>query len=378
MNRIWQRTKEYIRSVDVLLLLAVLACSAISLAALYSMMVTGQPNISRKLVTQAVGVGIGLAAALVISRFDYEELANLWKLYVPIILILMLLLWTPLGVEGLEGADDRAWLDFKLFTIQPSEFMKLAFILTFSLHLTKTGEQINRRKPFLKLCLHGAVPCVLVMATGDYGTALVFLLLFVTMMFVAGLSAKWIGAGLLALLMGAPVIWFFVLPDYLKERFMVAFEPEKYLGGSGRGYQQYHGRIGLGSGGLFGRGFAQENLYNVVPVDESDFIFSYIGQIFGFVGALAVLLLIALVCVKILMTARMSRDRLGSFLCCGVFSMFFFQSVINLGMVLCVSPVIGITLPFFSYGGTSMVASYLAIGLVLAVYQKHHKDMMFD
>lgn len=378
MHQVWLKTKEFLKSLDYVLLITVLACSAISMVTLYSMMVTGQPNITRKFLTQGIGIGLGIIAALIVSRFDYEVLARLWKLYAPAILLLMLLLWTPLGVGGLEGADDHAWLDFKLFTIQPSEFMKLAFILTFSLHLSRVGENINHLRPFLLLCLHGAVPCLLVMATGDFGSALVFLLIFVTMMFVAGLSIKWMLTGIAAAAAAAPFIWLFVLPDYLKERFYVPYHPENFLSGASRGYQQYHGRIAFGSGGLFGRGLDNENLYHVTPVDESDFIYSYIGQIFGFVGAAGVLLLIALLCVKILMTARVAHDQLGASICVGVFAMFLFQSVINLGMVLCVSPVIGITLPFFSYGGTSMLASYLAIGLVLAVYHKNQKDLMFD
>ena len=376
MGLIWRKTKEFLHSLDVVLVLTCLACSAISMTALYSLWETGQLR-NQKIMMQAIGIGLGLLVALVVSVFDYEILARLWKLHLPAAVALVLLTWTPLGIEPTGGlADDRAWLNLGFFTLQPSEILKLSFILTFALHLSKVGEDINHLKPFLLLCLHGAGPCLLIMAQGDFGTALIFLAIFVVMMFVAGLSAKWIVVGLVGAAAAAPVVWFFVLPDYLKERFYVAQHPE--IDRLNKGLQQYTGRLAFGSGGLYGRGIANPDLYNKVPVVSDDFIFSYIGQILGFVGSLATLLLIAVLCVKILMVARMSRDMLGAFICTGVFAMFLVQTIINLGMVLCITPVIGVTLPFFSSGGTSVVVSYAAIGLVLSVYRQNKKDLMFD
>ena len=374
MTKAFQAVKSFLQSLDIALVLICLCCSGISIICMYSFYVTGARD-NRALIVQVVALGLGLIAAFVLSAMDYEVMAKLWKLHAPIALFLVLL--TFFIGEEVAGADDKAWLNlFGITTIQPSELLKLSFILTFSLHLSKTGENINRLRPFLLLCLHGAVPILMIMLQGDFGSALVFGVIFIGMMFVAGLSLRWILAGITACAMMAPLIWFFILPSYLKQRFFVALHPE--IDPLDKGLQQYNGRLSLGSGHLFGRGIGSEDLYNGVPEARNDFIYSYIGQTMGFVGCMITLLLITLLCVKILMTARMSYDSMGCYICTGVFAMLLFQSTVNIGMVLCIVPVIGITLPLFSAGGTSVTVTYMAIGLVLSVYRKNKKDLMFN
>ncbi len=376
MNKVFASIKEFIRSLDKTLLLICLSCSSISMVCLYSFYATGQKTF-RVLLIQGIAIALGIVAALIISMINYETMAKLWKIHAPIAIGLVVLTYF-IGVGGAGEsalADDKAWLDLGFITIQPAELLKLSFIFTFSLHLSKVKEQINQLRPFLLLCLHGAVPTVLVMLQGDFGTALVVFAIFVFMMFVAGLSIRLIAVSLVAAIAVAPLIWFFILPDYLQKRFLVAWHPE--IDKLDKGMQQYTGRIAIGSGGLFGRGIASDNLFYVTE-SHNDFIFSYIGQVLGFVGTITTLLLITFLCVKILLNSKMSKDNLGTFICIGVFSMFLFQAVINIGMVLCVIPVIGITLPFFSAGGTSVTISYMAIGMVLSVYRHNKKDMMFD
>lgn len=322
---------------------------------------------------QCVSVVIGVIAACIISKIDYHAMANLWKIHMPIALFLVVLTFF-IGFQP-EGTDDKAWLDFGVTTMQPSELLKLSFIFTFALHLNKVGPDVNKLKPFLILCVHGALPVGLIMLQGDYGTALVFLAIFTFMMFSAGLSAKLITVGLLGALAAAPLIWYFVLPDYLQNRFMIAINPE--LDRLNTGLQQYRGQVAMGAGQLSGRGLFYENLYEV-PKAYNDFIFSYIGQTMGFVGGIITLLIIMFLCVKILLVAKSSKDKLGVYICVGVFAIFMFQSIINIGMVLCLVPVIGITLPFFSQGGTSMVVSYMAIGMVMSVYRINRKEFMFS
>lgn len=376
MKKAFTILKEFFRSLDKTLLCICFSCSVISVICLYSFYITGQRNI-RALFVQVVAILLGVVGALIISQINYETMAKLWKIHAPIAIGLVVLTYfIGVGGQGASAlADDKAWLDLGFTTFQPSEFLKLSFIFTFALHLSKVKEEINQLKPFLLLCLHGAVPTAMVMLQGDYGTALVFLAIFVLMMFVAGLSLRLIAVSLVSLLAVAPLVWFFVLPDHLQKRFLVAWHPE--LDHLGIGRQQYLGRIALGSGGLFGRGFDSDNLF-FVDEAHNDFIFSYIGQIMGFVGVVITLLLITGLCVKILLNAKMSKDNLGTFICIGVFSMFLFQTIINIGMILCILPVIGITLPFFSAGGTSVTISYLAIGMVLSIYRQNKKDMMFD
>ena len=198
------------------------------------------------------------------------------------------------------------------------------------------------------------------------GSALVFFFIFLCMIFTAGLSYKYILSGLGIILAAVPIVWFSgLIPDYLKERFLVLGN----LAGDalGRGHQQLLGRRILGSGMVFGKGLFADDLNWVFAV-ENDFVLAHVGQTMGFVGCALVVLLLASICVRILLTARISSDPLGCYICVGVFGMYMFQTIINIGMVLAVFPVIGITLPLMSAGGTSVITSLVAMGIVMSVY----------
>ena len=342
------------------------------MACLLSFYYYGQRT-AKVVIVQAVAIVLGLIVALFLSNIDYNVMTRLWKLHAPLAVGLVLLTFVIGVAPNPSAPTDKAWLDLGITTFQPSELLKLSFILTFSLHLSHVGSEINRLKNFLLLCLHALAPFALIVIQSDFGTAMVFLMIFVVMMFTAGLSWRLIAVGIVAAAAVAPIAWMYLLPDFLKSRFLAAQNPELYLTGDGKGWQQYLGRIALGSGQLSGRGlFKQDSLY-YVPEAHNDFIFSYIGQTMGFIGCLAALLLLTALCVKILLTARAAKDAEGTLICCGVFAMLFFQIVVNIGMVLCIFPVVGVTLPFLSAGGTSAVVNYMAIGLVLSVYRKNKK-----
>lgn len=203
------------------------------------------------------------------------------------------------------------------------------------------------------------------------GSALVFFFIFLCMIFTAGLQWRYILAGLGGMAVLVPVIWYSnSFPDYLRNRILVLLDVEHST--LSEAYHQQVGRRILGSGEVFGKGLFSDDL-NYVYAIHNDFILAHIGQTLGFVGCTFVVLLLTAICVKILLTARMSADPLGCYICTGVFGMFFFQSLINIGMVLGVVPVIGITLPFISYGGTSLLTSYIAMGLVMSVYSFNRK-----
>ena len=355
MHSLLEKTRGFIKSLDAVTLGICLICSAISMNCLFSFYYNGQRQL-KVLIVQGAAILLGLVVALFLSVIDYEAMMKLWKLHAPLAVGLVLLTFVIGVAPNPDAPTDRAWLSLGITTFQPSELLKLSFILTFSMHLSHVGERINHLKEFSLLCLHALFPVALIIVQSDYGTAMVFLMIFLVMMFTAGL----------------------LLPDFLKERFLAAQHPEQYLSGTGKGWQQYLGRNALGSGRLSGRGlFSNSNLVSV-PEAHNDFIFSYIGQTMGFVGCILTLLLLTALCVRILMVARMSKDVAGMLICSGVFAMLFFQIVVNIGMVLCVLPVVGVTLPFFSAGGTSAVVSYMAIGLVLSVYRKNKKTLMFD
>lgn len=321
--------------------------------------------------TQLGASFLGLFLAIVISLFDYRSLSNLWKIYIPIAVILVLCTFF-FGLKR-EGADDRAWLQipFTSLSFQPSEILKLSFILSFALHLEKVKDHINTFSHFLLLCLHGAIPTLLIVMQGDDGSAIVFFMIFVFMIFSAGLSWKYIIPPLAALPVAFFVLWKFIMTPDQKARIEIVFNPDLYP--LTVGVQPRQGRIALGSGMLFGKGF-DANLRKV-PAIQSDYIFAFIGETLGFLGCLAVLILLGGICMRAIKNALDSDDYLGRFICIGVFAMLSVQSIINIGMVLTVLPVIGITLPLFSAGGTSVVVTYCAIGLVMSVaYNNRHRN----
>ena len=277
---------------------------------------------------------------------------------------------------GRAGADDINWISLPGgISLQPTEFLKISFILSFAYHLDKVKERINSPLTLLLLCLHGAAPVLLIHFQGDDGTAIVFIFIFLAMLFVAGLSLKYIlpaiGLGLASL----PLIWFKVMNNDQKMRIQSIFFPG--IDPLGIEYQQNSSLISIGSGQVSGIGlFSGEHRF--VDEIQNDFVFAFIGESLGLLGCIAALVLIFAVATKVLFVSRASKDLLGSSICIGVFTMLMTQTVINVGMCLKLLPVIGITLPFFSKGGSSILSVYLSIGLVLSVYMHNRENIFLD
>lgn len=364
MKPIVKKFSGFFRRLDKTLLILVTVCSIISVILLYSLYANGIGGLDKSyFITQLISMFLGIGACLVVASIDYHTLSRLWFLYAPIALALVLLTFTPLGIQR-AGADDRAWLNLGFMTMQPSEVLKLAFILTFSFHLSKDAENINRPLHLLFILLHGAVPIGLIVLQGDYGTALIFIMMFVVMLFSAGLSFKYIIAAVAVTPPIIYVLWNYVLQSLHKNRILVLIHPG--TDPMGLEYQQNLGLASLGAGGLFGKGLFNNKDYVEVPEIHNDFIFAYVGQAFGFIGAIVVIILLTYICLKILSDSRSTMDKQGKLICLGTFAMIFTHCFMNIGMVLKVMPVIGIPLPFFSAGGTALVSMYVAIGLVLS------------
>lgn len=373
MKRFLKKVLEYIKRLDKPLIILCLAASAFSVVLLYSMYVNdvGYVN-SSYYKTQIAAVIIGAVAMLIIAGMDYHLISKLWVIYTPLVLGLVMLLFTSLG-QGVQGADDIGWLKIAGVSVQPSELLKIVFVMTFSTHLWKDGKNINKPLHFALFCAHGLFPIGLISLQGDDGTALVFGCMFIIMIVGAGLSWKYIVLGCLAVPSVAYVAWNFLMQSHHKARFLILFDKEMQQSEiNGIFHQQYWGRIALGSGGMTGTGlFGGDYVY--VPEIQNDFIFSYIGNALGFVGCFATVLLLLAICFKVFANSFLAKDKLGKYICLGVFAMIFFHFAINLGMVLVLVPVIGIPLPFISAGGTSTVSLYCAIGLVLSVYGHRNK-----
>lgn len=371
MKSAFNELKNQHRHLDYGLLLAVIICSAVSSLLIYSI----HANKVLESVgasyyrTQIISALMGLFAALVISLINYKKLARLWFLYVPVSVVLVLLTFTGLGYKR---ADDQAWLNLGFIQIQPSEVLKLAFILSFAYHLSRVEENMNKPVHMALLCLHGLVPIALVGGQGDYGTAIVFGFIFAAMIISAKISWKYLAAAPVLLAAALIFLWNFVLKSDHKNRIEVLLHPG--TDPEGLEYQQDLGLAALNKGGFLGIGlFGDKNEYISVPEIHNDFILSYAGMVFGFVGAVGLLAILAYICLKILADSRIAKDNLGKFICMGTFGLMLAHCIMNIGMVLKVMPVIGIPLPFLSAGGTAMVSMYVAIGLVLSTYTHSNK-----
>ena len=339
---------------------------------------------SRHVFTMAGGIAAGLVLALAISFVDYELLLKFWYILAGGCLLLMLLLFTPLGKPLNPLRDDaRRWLNLfnsESLLIQPSEFLKIGFIVSFTWHLHHERERINKLKTIMMLGVHALVPFGLAAVTGDLGSAIVFLAISAGMLFIAGLKLRWFAA--LAGLLGAafPLVWIYFIKSFQKARiYAIYFPPPKYnflteAEWKDRIFQQQQAVNAIGAGQIFGKG-----LFNgtaSIPVRENDMIFSVAGEELGFIGAVVVLLCLALVIVRLVLVSHRTRNLRARLLCAGVALMIGSQAIINIGVCLKLLPVTGITLPFISAGGSSNMSLYLTIGLVLTVFrhQNEHED----
>lgn len=310
---------------------------------------------------------LGMFICLVISFIDYDLIYKL-RLLIAVGLILFMLSLFVIGVSP-EGRDDAiSWIKVGKMYIQPSEFLKIGFIITFSYHLNKVKKDISDFKNIFFLCLHALIPIALVVVTGDMGSALIFVLMFIGMMFVSGVHWAYFPAGLVLVGAAAPVLWYKVFDDIQRNRILALLRPEDF---STEIYQQQQAINAMKNGGFLGTGLFKGDYTQSgsIPVDESDMIFSVICEELGFVGALVLLVLFVLLAVRIVYVGKRSHNFASAMMCYGVMFMIISQVIINIGMCSMLLPVIGITLPFVSSGGSSILSTYLAIGLVLSVYR---------
>ena len=380
MKKIREFIKKYFAAVDKWLLFFCVSISLLGILCQYSLVNSNQAATldigDRVALVQVLASVLGISAAIILSNFDYHFLAKLWKLYMPASVFLVILTFF-IGMQVDESIDDKAWLRLPFgLTFQPSELLKICFILSFAYHLSKVRNELNRPMNLVLLCLHGAFPVVLIHFQGDDGTALIFGFIFLTMLFAAGLSWKYIVAAIPVVAAAIPVVWQYFLTDDQRTRFLAVYFTE-YADPLGADYQQRLSRISIGLGQLQGEGLFKES-YWYVPKMHNDFVFSFICQALGFVGALIVLSLLFGICFRAIYDAKIALDPLGAYICYGVFAMFFFQCIINIGMCISVLPVIGITLPLLSAGGTSIAITYLGIGLLLSVHVHRRRNLFYE
>lgn len=373
MGRIFSKIADFIRETDKLLLSLCIFSSLYGSLAVFT--ATRYLETNRPVLVQLLSMALGIGCAVFISAFDFQTFLNRWYIIAAIGVIPVILTFF-IGFAP-EGTDDKAWLDLGITTFQPSELLKICFLITFSNHLNKVRENINKPKYLLPVCAHGAFPVLLIHFQGDDGTALVFAVMVICMMWAAGVSWKYFVAAFGTLLVASPIIYFLIMNDEQRTRIISLFDIESDI--LGATYQQYYGRMALANGGFFGQGLLNGKLTQsgFVPEGQNDFVFVSIGEELGFLGCLAVIILIGAICFRSLKIARICKKHSGKYICVGFFAMIFAQMVINIGMCVALLPVIGVTLPFFSAGGTSLLCLFLGVGLMLSVYMHRNHSTIY-
>lgn len=378
MSKIKDSLFYFIKKTDKVLLFLCLLASSFGILMVYSATRASLREgkfISSDVRTMIIAVLLGVIIAIIISIIDYEVIVKLWPLVAGVGIILMVAVMI-IGVAPPARPDSRTWIDLKVFYFQPSELLKICFIITFSVHINRIKHNINNFKNIIFLGLHALIPIGLVMKSGDDGSALVFILIAICMIFVAGIDWKYMVGGIILLIAVIPLLWI-KLNSFQKERFIVIIHPELY---PKTAYQQNMGLSAIGSGGFLGQGLFK-GLYTQsgsVPESKNDMIFSVVGEELGILGAILALTLIFLVIFRVLQTGRRSLNYTANLICYGIGSMVAVQTLINLAMCLRVGPVIGITLPFFSAGGSSSLCLYFSIGVALSIYRSTRNNKHSD
>ncbi len=374
MNKLSHSIIDYLKRCDIVLWILTVAAVTYSFLLISSMQRSGTYNYLR---TQIIAVSIGIVFAVVISAADYKFLVGKWYIAAAVAAVLAGLVFA-FGIQ-VEGTDDTAWLKLPGgFSIQPSEFIKICFIITFSKHLSYLNEK-NMIKSLLgvvTLIIHAAIPMVIIHMQGDDGAVLIFALISLIMSFCAGVELRYFAVLAGLILAGTPLVWNFFLNDEHRNRILALFDID---GNSmtNYGWQQYQGKVSIASGGITGSGLYNGSRveYGIVPEQENDFIFTVAGEELGFIGCILLLLILLLITVKVLINLNKSNEFAGKCICSGVFALISSQTIVNIGMVLGFFPVVGITLPLFSSGGTSALSTLICIGLVQSVRYHNTEDM---
>ena len=363
------------RTFDYTLLLTVLLISVISIVIIRSATLNNITGDSLYFVRkQVLWVGIGLIVMFVTVLLDYLYFSRMAHHFY----ILNIALLTAVLFIGRGGGGAQRWLDLKFFDLQPSELSKLAIIIILAKVLSERKEPFESIYDLVVPFMYVLLPMILIFLQPDLGTSLVFFAVLFTMLFIAGAFLKHllliiaVGTGV-----GFPLLWL-ILKDYQRMRLLVFVNPE--VDPMGYGYQLLQSMIAIGAGGFAGYFFRTGELFqgtqsglNFLPAQHTDFIFSVLGEEFGFLGVLFLMLLFFILIYRIIRIARLSKDTFGSFLCVGVAAMFMFQIFVNIGMTIGIMPVTGLPLPLMSYGGSSYLLNITSIGLVLNVGMRRYK-----
>lgn len=376
LNRLKAILADFFQQADLVLLGLCCTATVYGIMMIYS--ATRYSNSNRPVIVQSVALLLGICVYIFLSMVDIEIVMKKWKWMVGINIVLIGLLLTPLGIGG-ETTGNQAWLQIPgiPFNIGPAEVVKITFSLLLAKQLAWQREEKRDLRSFRSAAMAAGHTLALmgwyVAISGDMGNALTFFFIFLCMAFAAGFALRWFVLLFAGCGGGVAVAWMLdLIPSYMKNRFLVLFDHSYDV--QGAGWQQTRSLLTIGGGGWFGQGYLQGTQTQAgegsLPARHTDFIFSVIGEELGLVGCLAAILLLAAIIFRVLLVAKNAQIPFHSYLCVGMAAMLIFQTIINIGMCLFIMPVIGITLPFFSYGGSSVVTLFMAMGMVSGIKKR--------
>ncbi len=362
------RIYEYLnvfKRIDYLLLIPVIILIFWGVINIYSASINEYPSLYLK---QLIIGSVGIFLMLIISSIDYKKIVNTAPyIYIAVVILLFLVL---IAGDVILGA--KRWIKVGGFAVQPSEFSKIAVILLSAFYLSDKRYPISIFDAVIVFII-ALIPSILTLIQPDLGTAITILIPVIFIVFLFGINKKYILLVFVISFLLSPLIWK-NLKDYQKERIIAFLNPENDPLGSA--YHIIQSKIAIGSGELTGKGFlegTQSKLY-FLPEQHTDFIFATIGEEWGFLASILIVTVYLFISLRILIWGNRVKESSGKVICFGVASLLLFQAFVNISMTLGMAPVVGITLPFLSYGGSSLLTFSILIGIVLSVISTFKKE----
>jgi rod shape determining protein RodA len=355
------KSARFWQDFDWVLMVAAVGLSLISVTEIYS--ATMAQGAETYFVRQLAWVGVGIVLLFVVAAIDYHLISE----HIPWLYVLSLgaLLYTL--ALGHTVSSSKSWVGIGSLGVQPSEFIKMVVVVALARYLSELRNvRYMTFVQIVKACLIVFVPMGLVLLQPDLGTALTYLPAIAVGLFIRGIRPAVLISLILGFVLVLPISWQ-VLKPYQKERILTFLDPERDP--LGKGYQVTQSKIAIGSGGLMGKGVfhGSQNILGFLPTRHTDFIFSVVGEELGFTGVILTLGLLGFIIFRSMYNAATARDNLGMFIVMGIVGIYFFHVIVNVGMVIGFLPTTGIPLPFLSYGGSSVLTAFIALGLVLSV-----------
>ena len=369
LKKILPQLRDFVRRADMFLFTVSVICALYGIVVIASATKSYENGSAQFVIVQTLALVLGILLFIAMTVIDVDIFAQHWTWLYGLSALLLLSL-IPFGAVSDTG--NNGWLRFFGIGIQPTEIVKLAFIIVLAKQLAylKDYKNLNSVTSVAQIVGHFILMFGLILVTAqDLGSALVYFFIFAVMLFVAGVKIYWFIMGAAAIACMVPIFWTYFLEDYQRNRILAPYDSSIDPDNTGINWQQNQSKIALASGQLTGTGLGEgtQSQSNAIPGKHTDFIFAVIGEELGLIGACLVLLLLMIIVVRCIQVGLRSGSIMSMLVCFGVAATVVFQTFENVGMCIGIAPVVGITLPFFSYGGSSLFSMFAAMGLVSGI-----------